>query len=89
MGFENWEVRFRKKYGLGNGIDTPLQDTPDNFVIYDVETHTSGKTAEICQLSAVDQSALFQRLYIGFVDVDFHATRVNQFGLIDFGCHSG
>ena len=25
-----------------------------NFVIYDIETNTSGKTAEICQLSAVD-----------------------------------
>ena len=30
-----------------------------NFVIYDIETNTSGKTTEICQLSAVDKSGSY------------------------------
>lgn len=34
------------------------RNTAYNFVIYDIETNTCGKTAEICQLSAVDQSGL-------------------------------
>ena len=50
-----------------------------NFVIYDIETNTSGKTAEICQLSAVDKSGLhsFNDYILPLKDVDIHATRVN------------
>ena len=50
-----------------------------NFVIYDIETNTSGKTAEICQLSAVDKSGLhcFDDYILPLKDVDIHATRVN------------
>ena len=50
-----------------------------NFVIYDIETNTTGKTAEICQLSAVDKSGLhsFNDYILPLRDVDIHATRVN------------
>ena len=50
-----------------------------NFVIYDIETNTCGKTAEICQLSAVDKSGLhcFDDYILPLRDVDIHATRVN------------
>ena len=50
-----------------------------NFVIYDIETNMSRKTAEICQLSAVDQSGLhcFNDYILPLRDVDIHATRVN------------
>ena len=56
------------------------RDNAYNFVIYDIETNTSGKTAEICQLSAVDQSGLhsFNDYILPSRDVDIHATRVNS-----------
>jgi len=55
------------------------RNTVNNFIIYDIETNTSGKTAEICQLSAVDQSSLhcFNNYILPLRDVDIHATRVN------------
>ena len=55
------------------------RNTVYNFIIYDIETNTSGKTAEICQLSAVDQSGLhcFNDYILPLRDVDIHATRVN------------
>ena len=55
------------------------RNTVYNFIIYDIETNTSGKTAEICQLSAVDQSGLhcFNDYVLPLRDVDIHATRVN------------
>lgn len=31
-----------------------------NFIIFDTETNMSGKTAEICQLSAIDRSGLHE-----------------------------
>ena len=56
------------------------RNTAYNFVIYDIETNTSGKTAEICQLSAVDQSGLhcFNNCILPSRDVEIHATRVND-----------
>ena len=51
-----------------------------NFIIYDIETNTTGKTAKICQLSAVDKSGLhsFNDYILPLRDVDIHATRVND-----------
>ena len=59
------------------------RNTAYNFVIYDIETNTSGKTAEICQLSAVDQSGLrcFNNYILSLRDVEIHATRVNDLSL--------
>ena len=50
-----------------------------NFVIFDIETNTYGKTAEIWQLSAVDQSGLhcFNNYILSSRDVEIRATRVN------------
>ena len=55
------------------------RNTVYNFIIYDIETNMSGKTAEICQLSAVDQSGLhcFNDYILPLRDVDIHATRGN------------
>lgn len=51
-----------------------------NFIIFDIETNTSGKSAEICQLSALDRSGLFQfnEYVLPSKDVDIHASRVNK-----------
>ena len=59
------------------------RNTAHNFVIYDIETNTSGKTAEICRLSAVDQSGLhcFNNYILPSRDVEIHATRVNGFSV--------
>ena len=55
------------------------RNTAYNFVIYDIETNTSGKIAEICQLSAIDQSGLhcFNDHILPLRDVEIQATRVN------------
>ena len=55
------------------------RNTAYNFVICDIETNTSGKTAEICQLSAVDQSDLhcFNNYILPLRDIEIRATRVN------------
>ena len=51
-----------------------------NFIMFDIETNTSGKTAEICQLSALDRSGLLQvnEYVLPSKDVDIHASRVNK-----------
>ena len=50
-----------------------------NFIIFDIETNSSGKKAEICQLSAIDRSGLYQfnEYILPSRDVDVHASRVN------------
>ncbi|XP_031570272.1 uncharacterized protein LOC116304652 [Actinia tenebrosa] len=50
-----------------------------NFIIYDIETNTTGKRAEICQLSAIDQlgSNSFNTYILPSNDIDIYATRVN------------
>ena len=52
-----------------------------NFIIYDIEINMTVKTAEICQLSAIDKSGLHSYNDFNFIlplrDVDIHATRVN------------
>ena len=59
------------------------RNTAYNFIIYDTETNTSWKTAEICQLSAVDQLDLhcFNNYILPLRDVEIHATRVNSLGV--------
>ena len=56
------------------------RNTAYSFIIYNIETNTSGKTAEICQLSAVDQSGLhcFNNYILPSRDVEIHATRVKD-----------
>ena len=51
-----------------------------NFVICNIETNMYGKTPEICQLSAVDQSGLhcFNDYILPLRDVDIHAIRVDS-----------
>ena len=50
-----------------------------NFIIFDIETNSSGKTAEICQLSAIDRSGLYQfnEYILPSRNVEVHASRVN------------
>ena len=56
------------------------RDNAYHFIIDDIEKNTSGKTADICQLSAVDQSGLhcFNDYILPSRDVDIHTTRVNS-----------
>ena len=54
-----------------------------NFIILDIESNTSGKTAEICQLSAINRSGLhqFNEYILPSKDVDVHASKVNGFSV--------
>jgi len=54
-----------------------------NFIIFDTETNTSGKTADICQLSAINRSGLhqFNEYILPSKDVDVHASKVNGFSV--------
>ena len=56
------------------------QNTFYNFVIFDLETNTTGKAAEICQLSAVDQSgrSSFSEYALPVKQIDKYASRVNK-----------
>ena len=56
------------------------QNTFYNFVIFDLETNTTGKAAEIRQLSAVDQSgrSSFSEYALAVEQIDKYASRVNK-----------
>ena len=49
--------------------------------MFDTETNTTGKLAEICQLSVCDMSGShrFSEYVLPIHDIDFFASRVNNF----------
>ena len=49
-------------------------------IIYDTETNTTGKAAQLCQLSAIDKSGhnSFSEYILPTKDIDKHASRVNK-----------
>ena len=51
-----------------------------NFLIFDTETNTTGKSAELCQLSATDQTGLYQfsTYTLPVHDIDHFASKVNS-----------
>ena len=51
-----------------------------NFLIFDTETNTTGKSAELCQLSATDQTDLYQfsTYTLPVHDIDHFASKVNS-----------
>ena len=51
-----------------------------NFLIFDTETNTTGKSAELCQLSATDQTGLYQfsTYTLPVPDIDRFASKVNS-----------
>ena len=51
-----------------------------NILIFDTETTTTGKSAELCQLSATDQSSMhqFSTYVLPEQDIDYFASRVNK-----------
>jgi hypothetical protein len=51
-----------------------------NIIIYDTETNTTGKAAQLCQLSAIDKSGhnSFSEYILPTKDIDKHASRVNK-----------
>ena len=55
-------------------------DVDYNIILFDVETNTTGKTAQLCQLSAIDKTG--QNCYSQYIlpdkDIDKYATRVNK-----------
>ena len=51
-----------------------------NIILFDVETNTTGKSAQLCQLSAVDKTGenCFSKYILPDNDIDKYATRVNK-----------
>ena len=51
-----------------------------NFLVFDTETNSTGKLAEICQLSVCDMSGshMFSEYVLPTHDIDFYASRVNN-----------
>ncbi|XP_022787160.1 uncharacterized protein LOC111327279 [Stylophora pistillata] len=50
-----------------------------HFVLFDIETNSTGKSAEVCQLAAVDRSGKQFSCYIlPTRDIDSHASKVNK-----------
>ena len=51
-----------------------------NILIFDTETTTTGKSAELCQLSATDKSGMhqFSTYVLPEQDIDYFASRVNK-----------
>ncbi len=52
-------------------------------MVFDTETNTTGKSAEICQLSVCDMSGsyIFSEYMMPTHDIDFYASRVNNLGI--------
>ena len=55
-----------------------------NFLIFDTETNTTGKSAELCQLSITDQSGLhqFSRYILPVQDIDYFASKINKLKIV-------
>ena len=55
-----------------------------NFLIFDTETNTTGKSAELCQLSATDQTGLYQfsTYTLPVHDIDHFASKVNKLKIV-------
>ncbi|XP_028418739.1 uncharacterized protein LOC114544257 [Dendronephthya gigantea] len=51
-----------------------------NIIVFDVETNTTGKNAELCQLAAIDKQGLvqFAEYILPYKNVDKYALRVNN-----------
>jgi len=50
-----------------------------HFVLFDIETNSTGKSAEVCQLAAVDRSnKQFSCYILPNRDIDSHASKVNK-----------
>ena len=56
-----------------------------NILIFDTETNTTGKSAEVCQLSVTDKSGLhtFSKFIMPTQDIDFHASRINKLKIVN------
>ena len=53
--------------------------TINNFILFDLETNTTGKAAEICQLSATDTSGLqFSSYILPASGIDHYASSANK-----------
>ena len=55
-----------------------------NFLIFDTETNTTGKSAEICKLSLTDQYGLhqFSKYILSTQDTDYFASKVNELKIV-------
>jgi DNA polymerase III epsilon subunit-like protein len=54
-----------------------------NIVLFDTETNTTGKQAELCQLAAINQSSLasFSEYVLPNKNIDKYASRVNNLSI--------
>ena len=64
---------------LAEGVQFDENNTY-NFLVFDTETNTTGKLAEICQLSVCNMSGShrFSEYVLPIHDIDFFASRVNN-----------
>ena len=55
-----------------------------SFLIFDTETNTTGKSAELCQLSVTDKSGLhqFSTYILPVQDIDYFASKVNKLKIV-------
>ena len=62
------------------------KETYYNFLVFDTETNTTGKHAEICQLAVTDQSGnnSFSTYILPKNDIDFYAAKVNKLKILNF-----
>ena len=56
----------------------------NNFLIFDTETNTTGKSAELCQLSVTDQSGFhqFSTYILPVQDIDCFPSKVNKLKIV-------
>ena len=55
-------------------------DVDYNIILFDIETNTTGKAAQLCQIAAVDKTGenCFSQYILPDNDIDKYATRVNK-----------
>ena len=55
-------------------------DVDYNIILFDIETNTTGKTGQLCQIAAVDKTGknCFSQYVLPDNDIDKYATRVNK-----------
>ena len=56
-----------------------------NFLVFDTETNSTSKSAEVCQLLVTDKSGLhtFSEYILPMQDIEFHASRVNKLKILN------
>ena len=74
--YENVVLQYTAKPSIHEKFD---ESKCYNFVLFDIEINSTGKSAEVCQLAAVDTSGKqFSWYILPNRDIDFYASKVNK-----------